>query len=152
MLILPMFFHPFWHVVGFFLLVHFVLGFTMAIIFQLAHVVGDNEFPIPHAETGEIENEWAIHEVQTTANFAPKSKVAAWYCGGLNFQIEHHLFPRICHVHYPAISKIVERTCREFGVSYVSYPTLRAAIAAHYRFLKQLGHEDPLPEVAASVA
>lgn len=143
MLVLPMFFFPFWQVIGLFLLVHMVLGFTMAIVFQLAHVVGENTFPAPDPETGEIDNEWAIHEVETTADFARGSKLAAWYCGGLNFQIEHHLFPRICHVHYPAISKIVENTCREFGISYVSYPTLREAVVAHWRFLKELGQPEP---------
>lgn len=142
MLALPMFFHPVLHVLAFFLIVHIVLGFTMALVFQLAHIVEDNTFPRPDPATGEIDNEWAIHEVETTANFAPESRLAAWYCGGLNFQIEHHLFPRICHIHYPAISKIVERTCREFRVAYVSYPTLSGAVAAHYRFLKKLGRKD----------
>jgi linoleoyl-CoA desaturase len=152
MLILPMFFHPVAYVIGFFLLVHFVLGLTMATIFQLAHVVEDNAFPVPHPDSGEIENEWAIHEVETTANFAPKSRLAAWYCGGLNFQIEHHLFPRVCHIHYPAISKIVERTCREFGIKYMSYPTIRAAIVAHYQWLKKLGHKEPAPEAVGVIA
>ncbi|MDZ7359172.1 MAG: acyl-CoA desaturase [candidate division KSB1 bacterium] len=152
MLILPMFFHPIAYVIGFFLLVHFVLGLTMATIFQLAHVVEDNAFPVPHPGSGEIDNEWAIHEVETTANFAPKSRLAAWYCGGLNFQIEHHLFPRVCHIHYPAISKIVERTCREFGIRYMSYPTLRAAIVAHFRFLKKLGQKEVKLKMAESLA
>jgi linoleoyl-CoA desaturase len=145
MLVLPMFFHPILHVLGFFLIVHVVLGLTMATIFQLAHVVEDNAFPNPDPVTGEMTNEWAIHEVETTANFSPNSKFAAWYCGGLNFQIEHHLFPRICHIHYPAISKIVEETCREFQIKYVSYPTFREAIKAHTRFLKLLG-SGPLPQ------
>jgi linoleoyl-CoA desaturase len=125
------------------LFVHFLLGITMATVFQLAHVVEDNAFPEPHPVTGAIENEWAIHEVETTANFARKNKLAAWYFGGLNFQIEHHLFPRVCHIHYPAISTIVENTCREFGVKYMSYPTIRAAVASHFRFLKKLGQKEP---------
>ncbi len=150
MLVLPMFFHPVLHVIAFFLLVHVVLGFTMATVFQLAHVVEDNTFPRPDPHSGEIDNEWAIHQVETTANFAPKSKLAAWYCGGLNFQIEHHLFPRICHIHYPAISQIVERTCREFGITYVSHPTLRKAVAAHYRFLIKLGNKDAADNLGAA--
>jgi linoleoyl-CoA desaturase len=139
MLVLPMFFHPVLNVIAFFLVVHVVLGCTMATIFQLAHVVEDNAFPAPDPNSGEIDNEWAIHQVETTANFSAQSKLAAWYCGGLNFQIEHHLFPRVCHIHYPAISKIVEQTCREFGIKYVSHPTLRGALAAHFRFLRNLG-------------
>ena len=142
MLILPMFFRPVWQVLLFFVIVHLVLGVTLAVIFQLAHTVEGNTFPQPHPQTGSVENEWAIHEVETTADFAPRSKVAAWYLGGLNFQIEHHLFPRICHVHYPTISKIVKQVCEEFGVSYVSYPRMRDAIAAHLRFLKRMGRED----------
>lgn len=140
-----MFFHPILHVLGFFLIVHVVLGLTMATVFQLAHVVEDNAFPSPDPVTGKMTNEWAIHEVETTANFSPRSQFAAWYCGGLNFQIEHHLFPRICHIHYPAISKIVEETCRDFNIKYVSYPTIREALKAHTRFLKLLGR-GPVPQ------
>lgn len=139
MLILPMFFHPILHVIIAFVGIHMVLGFTLSIVFQLAHTIDGNTFPKPDAETGSIENEWAIHQVETTANFAPKNKLAYWYLGGLNFQIEHHLFAKICHVHYPAISKIVKETCKEFSIPYVSYPSVRSAIAVHYRFLKQLG-------------
>lgn len=155
MLVLPMFFHPVLHVLAFFLIVHVVLGCTMATIFQLAHVVEDNAFPAPDPNSGKIDNEWAIHQVETTANFAPRSKFAAWYCGGLNFQIEHHLFPRICHIHYPVISKIVQKTCDEFGIKYVSHSTLRKAVAAHLRFLRDLGQNrgrmmTPAPRVSAA--
>lgn len=138
-LVLPMFFHPVAYVIIGFVGVQLVLGFTLSIVFQLAHTVEGNTFPKPHPQTGIVENEWAIHEVETTADFAPKSRIAAWYMGGLNFQIEHHLFTKVCHIHYPAISKIVENTCREFNVAYVAYPTLRSAVAAHYRFLRELG-------------
>lgn len=144
MLILPMFFHPVLYVLAFFIFVHFVLGFTLAVTFQLAHVIEGNTFPKPNLAPPTIENEWAIHEVETTANFAPKNKLAYWLLGGLNFQIEHHLFPRICHIHYPEVSKIVRKACEEFGIKYVSYPTIRAAIAAHYRFLRTLGRRDSL--------
>ena len=151
MLVLPMFFYPGLHVLGFFLLVHAVVGLTLATVFQLAHVVEDSTFPRPNLDTGEIDNEWAIHQVETTSNFAPNSRLAAWYCGGLNFQIEHHLFPRVCHIHYPAISKIVERTCKDFQVTYTSYPTFLEAVAAHLRFLKELGQDDGMPRPAQAV-
>jgi linoleoyl-CoA desaturase len=146
MLVLPMFFHPVLQVLAFFVLVHVVLGFSLALTFQLAHVVEGNTFPEPDPASATIENEWAIHEVETTADFAPKSRLAHWYFGGLNFQIEHHLFPRICHIHYPAISKVVKKVCEEFGINYVSYPTVRAAVGAHFRFLRTLGREDEIPE------
>src|SRR5690606_14504925 len=107
-------------------------------------------------EPKKIENEWAIHQVKTTADFGAKSKILSWFAGGLNFQIEHHLFPRISHIHYPAISKIVEQTCNDFGILYNNFPTLGAAIASHFRFMKQLGQRpvqnmsDKLPEGAAA--
>jgi linoleoyl-CoA desaturase len=139
MIILPLFFHSFFYVLFFFLFIHFILGLTLALVFQMAHTVETNAFPIPEQSTGNIENEWAIHQVETTANFSPKSILAAWYLGGLNFQIEHHLFTNICHIHYPQISKIVKRTSEDFSVNYVSYPTLFSAIGAHFKFLKRLG-------------
>ena len=138
-IVLPLFFHPVSHVLIVFVSVHLVLGFTLSIVFQLAHTVAGNSFPRPDACTGDIHSEWAVHEVETTADFARKNILATWYLGGLNFQIEHHLLSRICHIHYPAISEIVEKTCREFRISYVSYPTVRSAVAAHYRFLRTLG-------------
>jgi linoleoyl-CoA desaturase len=147
MLVVPMLFHPVLHVLGIFLLIHAVVGLTLAIVFQLAHVVEDCDFIRADEDSREIENEWAIHQVETTANFSPKSKFASWYCGGLNFQIEHHLFPRVCHIHYPAISKIVEEACRKFDIEYVSYPTFKEAVSAHRHFLRTLGA--PAPEQTA---
>ena len=139
MLVLPSFFHPWLYVLIAFVGIHLIVGFTLAIVFQLAHTVEGNRFPKPDAHTGLIDNEWAIHEVETTANFAPNNNLATWYLGGLNFQIEHHLFSRMCHIHYPAISNIVKKTCREFAIPYICYPTVWSAIGAHYRFLKALG-------------
>lgn len=139
-LILPMFFHPVAVVLLFFLGIHLVLGLTLSVVFQLAHTIEGNDFPAPDPESASINNEWAIHQVETTANFAPTSKLACWYLGGLNFQIEHHLFSKICHIHYPQIGKIVRETCQEFGISYVSYPSVWAALRAHFRFLRELGH------------
>ncbi|MGR3319814.1 MAG: fatty acid desaturase family protein [Candidatus Anammoxibacter sp.] len=139
MIALPSLFHPFIQVITGFVGVHLVCGFTISIIFQLAHTTKSNTFPIPDKKTGIIEKEWAIHQVETTSNFAAKNKLACWYFGGLNFQIEHHLFPEICHVHYPALSSIVEKTCKQFNVLYVSKRTVFSAIADHYKFLKSLG-------------
>jgi linoleoyl-CoA desaturase len=154
MLVVPMFFHPILHVLIFFLIVHSFLGLSLATVFQLAHIVNDNTFPSPDETSGEISNEWAIHQVETTANFAPQSRFARFYCGGLNFQIEHHLFPRVCHIHYSAISKIVESTCHEFQVPYISFPTVLEAIKEHCRFLIHLGRKDVagIPEAPSTVA
>jgi linoleoyl-CoA desaturase len=95
---------------------------------------------MPDVMTNKIENEWAIHQINTTANFATNNKLISWLVGGLNFQIEHHLFPRISHVHYPAISKIIKSTCHEYGIEYIEYPKMTQAIHSHVMYLKRLGH------------
>ncbi|RPI22912.1 MAG: acyl-CoA desaturase [Acidobacteria bacterium] len=136
---LPLYLHPVSYVLAAFLGVHLLLGFTLAMVFQLAHTVDGNTFPAPVPGTSKIENEWAIHEIETTADFARANPLVSWYLGGLNFQIEHHLFPRICHVHYPEISKIVEATCVEFGISYLAFPSIFAAVKAHVKHLKAMG-------------
>jgi len=125
---------------------HFVCGFVLAIIFQPAHVMPTNEFPMPE-ENGTVENNWAVHQMITTANFAPKSKFFSWFVGGLNYQIEHHLFPNICHVHYKKISKIVKETAAEFNLPYHSQKTFLKAVVEHAKMLKALGQKDfkPVP-------
>ena len=123
-----------------FAVMHVALGFTLAIVFQLAHVVEHVDFvAVEGMEHKQIENEWAIHQLKTTANFAPRNKLINWYVGGLNYQVEHHLFPRISHVHYPAISGIVQKTCREFNLPYHSFPTMGASVASHFKMMKRLG-------------
>ncbi len=122
-----------------FLLVTMITGFVISIVFQLAHTVEHTDFPLPSEASGKIENEWAIHQVVTTANFATDNKLISWLVGGLNFQIEHHLFPKISHIHYPAISKIIQQTCREYGIPYIVYPKMRHAIVSHVAYLRKLG-------------
>lgn len=122
-----------------FLIVSMVTGFVISIVFQLAHTVEHTEFPLPSEASGKIENEWAMHQVATTANFATRNKLISWLVGGLNFQIEHHLFPKISHVHYPEISKIIKRTCQEYGLPYIEYPKMRHAIVSHVAYLRRLG-------------
>ena len=114
-------------------------GFILSIVFQLAHTVEETAFPVPDGDTNKIEEEWAIHQIQTTANFATRNKLISWLVGGLNFQIEHHLFPKISHVHYPAISKIIKSTCEEFNVKYIEYKKMRDAIISHASYLKKMG-------------
>lgn len=129
---------------GFFVM-HYIAGFILAIIFQPAHVVEGTEYPMPDAQ-GNLENNWAIHQLHTTTNFGHKERLFSWYVGGLNYQVEHHLFPNICHVHYRKIAKIVEQTAAEFGLPYKSKDTFFQAIAAHARQLKMLG-EKPVQKV-----
>ncbi len=120
-----------------YLIMHLTAGLILACIFQPAHIMETSEFPVP--KDGKIENNWAIHQLLNTTNFAPKSKIFSWFVGGLNFQIEHHLFPGICHVHYKEISVIVKDTAAEYGIPYHSNPTFLGALWDHAKMLKLLG-------------
>lgn len=124
-----------------FMSLHMVAGIILGVIFQLAHVVEQTDHPQPD-ENAHIDNHWIIHEMETTANFARDNKLLCWYVGGLNFQIEHHLFPKVCSIHYPAISRIVEATAKEYGVPYHMNDTFLGAVASHYRVLKKHGQAD----------
>ena len=117
------------------------LGFTLSIVFQLAHVVEETEFDHVTGDVTQIENEWAIHQVITTTNFSPNRPFISWFVGGLNYQIEHHLFPKISHIHYPELSKIVRKECATFGLPYNSLPTFTSAVGSHFRFIKTLGRK-----------
>jgi linoleoyl-CoA desaturase len=145
LLAVPMFFHPWWVVAAFYAGLTTVVGVVLTVVFQLAHCVGEADFPQPAAGTLRMGDSWAVHQVQTTVDFARRSRVLCWLLGGLNFQVEHHLFPRICHVHYPALSRIVESTCREFGVRYSVHESFLSGVRAHFRWLRALGREDPAP-------
>ena len=123
----------------------FTLGFVLSIVFQLAHAVEEADFPMPRPDTGVIENTWATHQVETTVDFGRQSRLLSWLVGGLNFQIEHHLFPRICHIHYPALSKIVESTSQEFGVRYTAHDTFWRGLVSHFRWLRGMGVAPELP-------
>lgn len=111
-------------------------GFCLATVFQLAHVVSETEFT--PQDSNKIENEWMIHQLSTTANFATGNKVITWLLGGLNYQVEHHLFPRISHVHYPAINAIVKDLCREFSVRYIEFGSVREAFRSHLRVINAM--------------
>jgi linoleoyl-CoA desaturase len=139
---------PAWQIVGGFLLMHFTAGLILGSVFQLAHVMPSTEFPLPNDETNEIDHQWAAHQLKTTTNFAPNNRLLNWYVGGLNYQVEHHLFPNICHIHYPKIASIVKETAEAHGVPYNSVPTFRGALAYHADMLKRLGTQDFEPEKA----
>lgn len=121
-----------------FLTMHYISGFILAIIFQPAHVVDGTVYPNPD-NNGNLENNWAIHQMQTTTNFAMNSTWFSWYVGGLNFQVEHHLFPQICHIHYKKIAPILEATAKEFGVPYKKKETFLKALLDHAKMMKTLG-------------
>lgn len=142
-LVVPMFFHDWYTVVLYYGIVTGLMGVMLSVVFQLAHCVGTADFPSPDAETNRLDRGFAAHQVETTVDFARQSPFWCWWLGGLNFQIEHHLFPRVCHIHYPALSKIVEATCKEYGVRYHAEPTFRSGLASHYRWLREMGRPEP---------
>ena len=117
----------------------FVEGITLSVVFQLAHCVEEAEFPLPPDGTARMETSWAAHQVETTVDFAPRNRVLRWYVGGLNYQIEHHLFPQICHIHYPALAPLVEQTCQAFGLRYNAHPSFRSSLGSHFRWLRRMG-------------
>ncbi|NVK66414.1 MAG: fatty acid desaturase [Flavobacteriales bacterium] len=143
-LVLPMILSslPWWGTILGFFMMHFIAGLTLAMIFQPAHVIPSSNYPMPD-KTGNIESDWAVSQLMNTANFAPKSTWFSWYVGGLNFQVEHHLFPNICHVHYRKISHIVRETAFEYNLPYYSYKTFADALFEHGKMLYRLGRKEP---------
>ena len=123
------------------------MGFIFSVVFQLAHTV-DN---VEHPANGDTHPEWVVHQIATTANFATHSRLATLLLGGLNYQREHHLFPRIAHVHYPALAKMVQEVCAEHGVPCRENVTLMDALRSHYHFVRQMGVKPAVAVAAASV-
>ncbi len=117
---------------------HYTAGIILSVVFQLAHVMEEAEMPLPE-ENGTMKNTWAIHQLYTTSNFAPKNWLVRFFTGGLNYQVEHHLFSNISHIHYKKLAKIVKETAQEFSLPYNEYKTMRKAIIEHYKQLSELG-------------
>ncbi|MEN9304266.1 MAG: hypothetical protein RL264_2695 [Bacteroidota bacterium] len=129
-----------------FLTMQFIAGLTLGAIFQPAHVVPTSNYPLPD-NSGVVEADWAVSQLLNTSNFAPNARLFSWYVGGLNYQVEHHLFPNICHIHYRDISKIVEQTAKDFNLPYHSYSSFRLALKEHTKMLYALGHNDMAPAI-----
>lgn len=136
---LPLALHPWQVVLPCVLGTSMALGVTLAVVFQLAHAVDTTDFPAAEGPEPHLERDWIAHQLATTANYAPQSHVLGWLLGGLNHQVEHHLFPRVCHLHYPGIAPIVEQACHEARVPYLAYPAFGDALRAHYRHLRSMG-------------
>lgn len=144
--VVPILLHPVWAVLAVYAIASFVSGIVLSVVFQLAHCVEGAEFPVP-VETGDgprMQTGWAVHQVQTTVDFSRGNRLMSWFVGGLNYQIEHHLFPKISHVHYPVISKIVEDVCKEFGLRYAAHRTFLSAVRSHYRWITEMGRAPQL--------
>jgi linoleoyl-CoA desaturase len=146
---IPLLFHPPGVVLLYYGVAGLVTGIVLSVVFQVAHCVEEADFPVPGARTGRMDHSWAIHQAETTVDFARHSRMVTWLVGGLNFQIEHHLFPRISHVNYPPISRLVEETCRDFGIRYAQHKSFRAGLASHFRWLRRMGLPNPTQEAHA---
>jgi linoleoyl-CoA desaturase len=138
-LLIPIMLHPVWTVLAFYMSVSFVEGVVLGVVFQLAHCVEEAAFPLPRQDTARMEAAWAVHQLDTTLDFAPRNRLLCRFLGGLNFQIEHHLFPKMCHIHYPALAQLVAQTCKEFELRHMAHDTFLAAVAAHFRWLRRMG-------------
>lgn len=135
-----------WKILLGFGIMHFTCGLMLALIFQPAHVIEETDFPTPDNQSHQMADDWASHQLKTTANFAPKAWLLSWFVGGLNYQVEHHLFPTICHVHYKKIAPIVQETAKEFNLPYHSKKTFLEALSSHAKMLYDLGRQ---PKMAA---
>lgn len=140
--VVPALFRPLSLVLAGYVAVMAIVGFVLAIVFQLAHSVEEAGHPALPKGGERVPAEWAVHQVETTVDFARQNRWLCWYVGGLNFQVVHHLFPKVSHVHYPALSAIVESVSRRFGVRYAAQRSFRGAIASHYRFLRAMGRAE----------
>jgi linoleoyl-CoA desaturase len=136
---IPMVFHSWWVVLFYYAVAAIFLGATMGVVFQIPHCNEAAAFPIPAHGTDRLERPWAVHQAEATLDFAQGNPILTYFLGGLNFHLEHHLFPMICHINYPVMAKVVERTCKEFGVSYRVHATFLKGVAAHYKWLKKMG-------------
>ncbi len=136
---LPLLYHALPAVLFYYAVTVFVMGVPLSVVFQLPHCTGRSDHPLPDEVTHEMKNPWAVHQAEVTLNYDRRSRVRTWFFGGLNFHLEHHLFPSICHVNYPGMSGTVEETCRQFGVKYAEHRTFWAGLAEHYRWLREMG-------------
>jgi linoleoyl-CoA desaturase len=145
---IPLLVHSVWTVAAIYLLWAVVVGLALSTVFQLAHCVEEASFPLVADGARSVESAWAVHQVQATVNFSRGNRLVTELLGGLNYQIEHHLFPEISHCNYPGIAPIVKDTCAEFGIAYNEHGSLWSGIRSHSRWLKRMG----MPSAAVQAA
>jgi linoleoyl-CoA desaturase len=138
-LVIPALFHPLIYVLLFHFIAAFTLGLTLGTTFQLAHCLDEAEFPEPPPLGQRMQSDWAEHQLETTVDFAANNPLVTWFCGGLNFQVEHHLFPKVCHLHYPALARIVREVSKKHGLRHRENVTFRDAVSSHFQHLRRLG-------------
>jgi linoleoyl-CoA desaturase len=143
----PLLVYPWWMVAVGYAAVTIALSFMMTVTFQLAHCVEEASFASPEELIVGKRRSWAVHEIESTVNFCPRNPILTWFLGGLNFQIEHHLFPRVPHTLYPRIAEVVRETCAEYGVRYTVHPNLWRALRSHCTHLYHMGQRGRWPAI-----
>ena len=138
--VIPSLYYPIPYVISFYIIIAMIQGVIMSVVFQLAHCVEEAEFPMQDEGAGIMDRTFIVHQIYTTVDFARGNKLLTWYLGGLNYQIEHHLFPRICHINYPEMSRIVEETCSDYGIPYSAHGGFINGLRSHYNWLRELAH------------
>jgi linoleoyl-CoA desaturase len=143
---------PWYQILGAWIFMHIIPGLTFALIFQITHIYEGTTFPLPDEE-GNIDNNYALHVIETTADFSRKSKICSWLTGGLNTHVIHHIFPQVCHVHYPKLTDILKEICDEYGIEYQENPNFWVALKRHFIILKKLSFKDAVvPRVGKSAS
>lgn len=150
--VVPALVHPLWQVLVFHMVASATLGVTLSVVFQLAHCLEEADFPQADPKDGRLHCDWALNQVHTTVDFSPGNRLLTWYLGGLNYQVVHHLFPRVSHLHYPALARVVEETCQHLGERYRVHGSMGAALASHARWLHRLGHPGELAPMTLTPA
>ena len=142
MIVIPSMVFPFWKVIIAFILMQVILAIIFTIVTAPAHVATSNKYFTPNSK-GIIEENWAVVQLETTTDFSRNSWIANNFFGGGNYQVVHHLFPGICHIHLPWISQIVDKTTLEYGLEY-NHTSLISVLHHHVKMLRAFGQkEDP---------
>jgi linoleoyl-CoA desaturase len=137
--VIPALFHPLWQVLVFHGVAAFTLGATLGTVFQLAHCTDAATFPAAPTSGEKMDHEWAVHQLATCVDFAPKNALVTWFVGGLNFQVVHHLFPKVCHLHYPGLAVVVAEVAGRHGLRYRTHATFGSALLSHFKHLRLMG-------------
>jgi len=136
--IIPMYFHPISRALILVFLFSAMTSYNFVAMFSVNHLTENAFYPSDNI----VNRDWAQLQVLTTSNFAVGSALWTWLSGGLNYQIEHHLFPYICHVYLPEISPIIQQTLQEYNLPYTNFPTFVDAFTSHYQHLKGLSNPE----------
>jgi linoleoyl-CoA desaturase len=146
---IPLSFHPMEAVLGLYVLVFYVNGLIFTIVVQLSHLVSHTDTPRPSSDGNFLDTDWAVHQARASCDFCQDNKLLSWFLGGLNFQVEHHLFPTVCHMHYAGMAPIVKSVCLERSIPYNTHSSLIEGLRSHHHHLRSLAQQ-PLDTTSPS--